>query len=79
MAANGISTLATKRERQDAKLALANQDRIDRNIAEPGRYDDVTADATQLPTRYAVGDNDTNNVVDNPNTGGLKVGRPWAP
>lgn len=78
MAANGISTLATKRERQDAKLALANQDRINRNTAEPGRYDDVTADATQLPTRYAVGDNDTNNVVDNPNTGGLKVGRPWA-
>lgn len=79
MAANGISTLATKRERQDAKLALAEQDRIDRNTVESGRYSDTTADATQLPTRYAVGDNDTNNVVDNPNTGGLKVGRPWAP
>lgn len=79
MAANGISTLATKRERQDAKLALAEQDRADRNAVETGRYADVTADATQLPTRYAVGDNDTNNVVDNPNTGGLKVGRPWAP
>lgn len=79
MAANGISTLATKRERQDAKLALAEQDRIDRNTVESGRYSDTTADATQLPTRYAVGDNDTNDVVDNPNTGGLKVGRPWAP
>lgn len=79
MAANGISELATKRERQDAKLALAEQDRIDRNTVESGRYADVTADATQLPTRYAVGDNNTNNVVDNPNTGGLKVGRPWAP
>lgn len=79
MAANGISELATKRERQDAKLALAEQDRADRNAVETGRYADVTADATQLPTRYAVGDNNTNNVVDNPNTGGLKVGRPWAP
>ena len=78
MAANGISTLATKRERQDAKLALANADRIARNGVEPGRYADVTADATQLPTRYAVGDNDTNNVDDNPNVGGLQQGRPWA-
>ena len=79
MSANGISTLATKRERQDAKLALANADRAARNAVEPGRYTDVTADATQLPTRYAVGDNDTNNVEDNPNTGGLKQARPWAP
>jgi hypothetical protein len=78
MAANGISTLATKRARQDAKLALAEADRTARNVVEPGRYADVTADATQLPTRYAVGDNDTNNVVDNANTGGLKQGRPWA-
>ena len=78
MAANGISTLATKRERQEAKLAQAEADRAARNAVEPGRYADTTADLTQLPTVYAVGDNDTNNVVDNPNTGGLKVGRPWA-
>ena len=78
MSANGISTLATKRARQDAKLALAGQDRADRNVVQPGRYADVTADATQLPTRYAVGDNNTNNVVDNPNIGGLQQGRPWA-
>jgi hypothetical protein len=78
MAANGISTLTTKRARQDAKLALAETDRTNRNAVEPGRYADTTADATQLPTRYAVGDNDTNNVVDNANTGGLKTGRPWA-
>lgn len=78
MAANGISTLATKRERQDAKLALANADRAARNAVQSGRYTDVTADATQLPTRYAVGDNDTNNVEDNANTGGLKPSRPWA-
>jgi hypothetical protein len=70
--------MPTKRERQDAKLALANADRAARNVVEPGRYADVTADATQLPTRYAVGDNNTNNVVNNANTGGLKLGRPWA-
>ena len=79
MAANGISTLSTKRERQEAKLAQAEADRIARNAVEPGRYADTTADLTQLPTLYAVGDNDTNNVEDNPNVGGLKLGRPWAP
>ena len=70
--------MPTKRERQDAKLLQANADRAARNVIQPGRYADVTADATQLPTRYAVGDNNTNNVVDNPNIGGLKPGRPWA-
>ena len=78
MAANNISTLPFKRDRQDAKLTLAGQDRSARNVVEPGRYTDVTADATQLPTRYTVGDNNTNNVVVNSNTGGLKQGRPWA-
>jgi hypothetical protein len=78
MAANGISTLTTKRARQDAKLTQANADKTASNVLESGRYADVTADATQLPTRYAVGNNNTNNVINNPNTGGLKVGRPWA-
>jgi hypothetical protein len=70
--------MATKRERQDAKLLQAGLDRAARNVIEPGRYANTTADATQLPTRYAVGDNNTNNVVDNPNVGGLLPGRPWA-
>jgi len=78
MAANGISTLPFKRDRQDGKLLQAGLDREARNVIEPGRYTDVTADATQLPTRYAVGDNNTNNVVVNSNIGGLKQGRPWA-
>lgn len=78
MAVNGISTLTYKRQRQDAKLTLAGTDRAAQNVIEPGRYADVSADATQLPTRYKTGDNDTNNVVDNPNVGGLLVGRPWA-
>jgi hypothetical protein len=73
MAANNISTLATKQLRQEAKLALAEADRVARNAVEPGRYTDVTADITQLPTRYV-----DDAVVDNDNVGGLKVGRPWA-
>ena len=74
MAANGISTLANKKLRQEAKLALANTDRAARNVVEPGRYADVTADISQLPTKY---DTD-NSLINNANTGGLKVGRPYA-
>lgn len=77
MAANGISTQALKRTRQDQKLALANADRTARNVVEAGRYTDVTADATQLPTRYHPSDNN-GALVDNANTGGLKEGRPYA-
>ena len=74
MAANGISTLANKKLRQEAKLAQANADRTARNVIEAGRYADVTADINQLPTKY---DTD-NSLIDNANTGGLKPGRPWA-
>ena len=75
MSANEISTLANKKLRQEAKLALAEADRVARNAVQPGRYSDVTADISQLPTKY---DTD-NSIIDNDNTGGLKVGRPWAP
>lgn len=74
MADNGISTLANKKLRQEAKLALAGQDRADRNAIEPGRYADTTADITQLPTKYK----EDNTIEDNPNVGGLTPGRPWA-
>jgi hypothetical protein len=77
MAANGISTQALKITRQQQKLALANADRAARNVIEPGRYADVTADITQLPTQYNATDNE-GDLVDNANTGGLKPGRPWA-
>ena len=77
MSANGIAQLALKRDRQDAKLALAEADRANRNTVDPGRYSDTTADATQLPTRYNASIN-TGDLVDNPNTGGLVEGRPWA-
>ncbi len=65
MAANGISTLATKELRQKAKLELAAQDR-----AADGRRS--VYDLSELPTKY-VG----NTVVDNLNSGGLVIGRPW--
>lgn len=70
MAANGISTLAFKRGRQDAKLALAA---INRGLT--GRRDIL--DATQLPTRYGIGSNLPEDIVNNPNVGGLIAGRPW--
>jgi hypothetical protein len=66
MSANGISTLATKELRQKAKLDRAA---IDRAASGEAR---ATYDITQLPTQY----ND-NAVIDNPNVGGLVVGRPW--
>jgi hypothetical protein len=66
MSANGISTLATKELRQKAKLDLAAAKR-----AADG-YTRATYDIAQLPTQY----ND-NNVINNPNTGGLIQGRPW--
>jgi hypothetical protein len=74
MSANGISTLANKKLRQEAKLALAGQDRADRNVIEPGRYADTSADISQLPTKYKV----DNTVEDNANVGGLLQKRPWA-
>lgn len=66
MAANGISTLATKELKQKAKLDLAAVNRAaDGNPR-------ATYDITQLPTQY-----DDNAVVNNPNVGGLVAGRPW--
>lgn len=71
MAANGISTLQYKRDRQDAKLAAAA---VKRGVD----GDPNILDATQLPTRYGINDNDASAIVDNPNVGGLQQGRPWA-
>jgi hypothetical protein len=66
MAANGISTLATKQAKQAAKLALAATNR-----AADGRPSTLTI--ANLPTQYS---GDT--IVDNPNAGGLVQGRPWS-
>lgn len=71
MSLNGIAHLPTKAARQVAKLNLAATDRT----ADSKPRDSY--DITQLPTVYSTSTNDTNFVVDNPNTGGLVVGRPW--
>jgi hypothetical protein len=66
MAANGISELSTKEARQLAKLALAAVDR-----AADGRRS--VYDISELPTKYS-----GNDIVDNINSDGLVVGRPWS-
>lgn len=66
MSLNGIAHLPTKEARQKAKLDLAAQNRaVDGNPR-------AEYDITQLPTQY-----DGNNIINNPNVGGLVVGRPW--
>lgn len=93
MSANGISDPSqTKRARQDAKLAYSEARRKGQTITEGGGtwstdgIDDPTAgsyrtrntlDIDQLPTVYDPASNDTNDVIDNANAGGLVVGRPW--
>ena len=61
---NKINRLATRQLRQEAKLALATLDR-----AASSKRSTLTIN--DLPTKYS---GDT--IVDNPNTGGLVVGRP---
>lgn len=68
MGANGISRLLYKRDRQDAKLALAATKR-----ATTGR--NSALDAAMLPTRYGVGDNSRGAMI--LNQGPLSPGRPW--
>jgi hypothetical protein len=71
MSANGISGLTYKRDRQVAKLNLAADNR---DASGRRRFFDLD----QLPSVYAEADNDARNRVDNANTGGLIVGRPWS-
>ena len=66
MSANGISTITTKQAKQAAKLALATTERAAR-----GRRSTLTIN--NLPTKYS-----GNTLVDNANTGGLVLGRPWS-
>ena len=84
MAANGISTLATKQLRQEKKLEIAEAKRQGKTVAVDGTIsgsvDDTkpyyrvlnTLDINLLPTKYS-----GNTVVDNANVGGLQAGRPW--
>jgi len=84
MSANGISELETKELRQKAKLDIAKAKRQGKVVAADGTVTgsiDPTKpyyrarnsyDITQLPTQY-----EDDAVIDNANTGGLVVGRPW--
>ena len=63
---NNISQLATKENKQVAKLDLSA------TIRSVNGNPRAVYDITQLPTRYS-----GNTVVDNPNVGGLVLGRPW--
>lgn len=86
MSANGIAWLLTKQERQEAKLAIAEAKRQGKTVADDGTISgsldtskpyyrvNNKLDMTELPTVYS-----GNDVVDNANTGGLQVSRPWDP
>lgn len=89
MALNGISTSTYKADRQLAKLALAQAKRQGKVVEDNGTWTG-SIDPTkpyyrarnsyiidELPTVYTSGDNNTNDVTDNPNLGGLALGRPW--
>lgn len=85
MAANGISTLATKEAKQLAKLEIAEAKRNGKVVAVDGTVsgsvDPTKAyyrstnvlDISELPTKYS-----GNTVVDNINSTGLVAGRPWS-
>jgi hypothetical protein len=85
MAANGISTLGTKALKQVAKLDIAQAKKQGKVVAKNGTISGAI-DATKnyyrinntyslagLPTQYT-----DNAVTNNPNSGGLAVGRPWS-
>ncbi len=65
--ANRIADLATRQARQEAKLALAG---LDRTASGETR---TTLTINDLPTKYS-----GNTLVDNANSGGLVIGRPWS-
>lgn len=71
MSANGISTLPFKRDRQIAKLELAQEKRQEQG------YEFNEYDLDLLPTVYGIESNESSDIVDNPNPGGLQPHRPW--
>ena len=64
---NKISRLGTRQARQEAKLALAGLDRVASSESR------TTLTINDLPTKYS-----GNTVVNNANSGGLVLGRPWS-
>ncbi len=71
MASNGISTLEFKRDRVIAKLDLAEAKRIAASKDRP------FYDLTLLPTLPGINSNNSGDIVDNANVGGLQISRPW--
>jgi hypothetical protein len=86
MSLNGIAHLSTKEARLEAKLEFAQGKRSGYIVAYDGTISgspDITLryfkelntfDVDYLPMSYT-----GNTLVDNPNIGGLKPGRPWLP
>jgi hypothetical protein len=64
---NKIARLATKEAKQTAKLALATLDRVASSETR------TTLTINNLPTKYS-----GNTLVNNANSGGLVLGRPWS-
>jgi len=85
MSSNGISTLSSKQARQVAKLNLAQAKRQGRIVSNTGVVTGSansaqafyrtrnSYDLNNLPTKFS-----GNTIVDNPNAGGLILGRPWS-
>ena len=74
MAANGISTLASKQARQEAKLDAAQVKRRAGGNTSATAYRVLnTYNINDLPTKFS-----GNTIVDNANVGGLIQGRPWS-
>jgi hypothetical protein len=71
-------TLWTKSQRQQLKLDLAQLRRQAGGNSNADFYRERNSyDISQLPTVYSAVTNDTASVIDNPNQGGLIIGRPW--
>jgi len=67
-----------KRQRQEEKLRIAVTKRKGLAAADTNAiYYRALNTKTNLPTLYTAGNNDTNTLVDNANSGGLVAGRPW--
>ena len=64
---NKIGRLGTRQARQEAKLALAGLDRVASSETR------TTLTINDLPTKYS-----GNTLVNNANSGGLVLGRPWS-
>lgn len=70
---NLISSLSTKQLKQEAKLGLAELRRQANGDTSANYYRTWNvADINLLPTKYS-----GNNIIDNPNIGGLTDHRPW--